>query len=314
MINGINRYGSELRTNSYCPLDFRILPAKAEITGITPGKSRLSVQFKSQKDTGISGYELLYKETGTEKEETMRVDADAESASIFGLDAGKTYDVSLKAYVTVVEEEEYDYETESYIGGPTDYFGEASDVVTSGAVLPGSPFDDVNEEDYFFDAVNWAVKKSITKGTSDTSFSPAAACTRGQAVTFLWRAHGSEKVSDIENPFTDVKEEDYFYDAVLWAIKNEVTNGMTETSFGPEETCTRGQIVTFLWRAEGKPEAAAAISFTDVEQQSFCYEPVRWAVEKEITQGTSEKTFSPEQNCTRGQIVTFLYRGYAGGK
>ena len=171
-------------------------------------------------------------------------------------------------------------------------------------------FDDVTNKDYFYNAVTWAVNHDpqITKGTSDTTFSPSDTCTRGQAVTFLWRASGCEKVTDVENPFTDVKSSDYFYDAVLWAYKNKITTGTTATTFGPNETCNRGQIVTFLWRSQGEPKSDVTIDFTDVADNAYYYAPVRWAVEKGVTKGTTDKTFSPNDSCTRGQIVTFLYR------
>ncbi len=311
VLTGIGDYGGKLTADFFSHLDFRILPARANITGITPGPGKLRVEFTPQKDSGISGYVLSWKETGSDSTESMKLGPDVVSASIPGLDAEKTYDVSLKAYVTVEEEETFDEETETWGGGPTDYFGEESEVVTSGKVLPGGPFDDVGEGDYFHDAVIWAVKKAITNGTSDSTFSPSAECTRAQAVTFLWRAYGSEKVTDTENPFTDVKESDFCYDAVLWAMKNDITKGLSESSFGPEEKCSRGQIVTFLWRAEGEPETTAPVSYTDVDSGSFCYEAVQWAVEKEVTQGTSKTAFSPSQFCTRGQIVTFLYRALA---
>ncbi len=106
----------------------------------------------------------------------------------------------------------------------------------------------------------------------------------------------------------DVKESDYYYDAVLWAVKNGITNGMTATTFGPNEKCNRGQIVTFLWRSQGQPAANASVSFTDVAGNAYYFNPVKWAVENDVTKGTSETTFSPDASCTRGQIVTFLYR------
>ena len=176
-------------------------------------------------------------------------------------------------------------------------------------------FDDVTNKDYFYNAVTWAVNHDpqITKGTSDTTFSPSDTCTRGQAVTFLWRACGCEKVTDVENPFTDVKSSDYFYDAVLWAYKNKITTGTTATTFGPNETCNRGQIVTFLWRSQGEPKSDASIAFNDVADEAYYYAPVRWALEKGITKGTTDKTFSPNDSCTRGQIVTFLYRADQAG-
>ena len=173
-------------------------------------------------------------------------------------------------------------------------------------------FEDVPKTAYCYDAVQWAVNIGITNGTSNYTFTPDEACTRAQAVTFLCRANGSEIAADANNPFADVKESDFYYNAVLWAVKNGITSGMTETTFGPDEKCTRGQIVTFLWRAEGQPEADKVVAFEDVQDTSYCYKAVQWAAEKGITKGTSETAFSPDAFCTRGQIVTFLHRAMAG--
>ncbi len=175
-------------------------------------------------------------------------------------------------------------------------------------MLSRSHFKDVRENDYFLEPVLWAVANNITQGTFATTFSPSNPCTRDQAVTFLWRAAGSRKVRNVVNPFTDVYTSDYYYDAVLWALRYDVTNGLTKTEFGPKATCSRGQIVTFLWRAKGKPSSSKAISFRDVPKNAYYYPAVQWAVEKGITNGTTDETFSPDQVCTRGQIVTFLYR------
>lgn len=164
-----------------------------------------------------------------------------------------------------------------------------------------NPFTDVQEGNYFYDAVLWAVENNITKGTTDTTFSPSDTCTRGQAVTFLWRANGSEKAAGIENPFSDVQETDYYYDAVLWAVQNGITNGMSETTFEPGSKCTRGQIVTFLWRAEGQPDAGVEAAFEDVGESAYYYKAVQWAVENDVTKGTTETTFSPNDFCTRGR-------------
>ena len=175
-----------------------------------------------------------------------------------------------------------------------------------------NPFTDVKEDSFFYDAVLWAVSKEVTNGTTATTFSPEETCTRGQVVTFLWRAKGCPEPTKTENPFKDVKETDYFYKAVLWAVENEITNGTSADTFSPAAGCTRGQVVTFLWRAEGKPAPEKTENpFGDVKDSDFYYDAVLWAVEKEITKGTSEKTFSPLDTCTRGQIVTFLYRDLA---
>lgn len=171
-----------------------------------------------------------------------------------------------------------------------------------------NPFVDVKEGAYYYDAVLWAVEQKITSGTSATTFSPDASCTRAQMVTFLWRAAGSPKVENGKNPFTDVKADAYYYDAVLWAVEKGVTSGTSATTFSPDATVTRGQTVTFLYRNAGSPEVSGTMPFADVEADAYYAKAVQWAVQQKITTGTSETTFSPMSDCTRGQIVTFLYR------
>ena len=174
---------------------------------------------------------------------------------------------------------------------------------------PVNPFVDVKEKDYFYQPVLWAVENGITYGTSKTTFSPNATCTRAQAVTFLWRAMGSPEVSGVKNPFVDVKPSDYYYKAVLWAVKNGITQGIDATHFGPNNTVTRGQTVTFMWRAAGSPQVSGVKNpFVDVKSSDYYCKAVLWAVESGITNGMSATTFGPNSGCTRGQIVTFLYR------
>ena len=178
-----------------------------------------------------------------------------------------------------------------------------------------NPFGDVKEKDYFYAPVMWAVshEPQITAGTSKTRFSPSEDCTRAQVVTFLWRAAGAPEPKTATNPFQDVREKDYFYKAVLWAVENGITSGTSKTKFSPNESCTRAQVVTFLWRAAAAPEPKTTNNpFNDVKADAYYYKAVLWAVEQGITQGTSKTKFSPEDTCTRGQIVTFLYRGLAG--
>lgn len=176
-------------------------------------------------------------------------------------------------------------------------------------VVPVVPsFDDVAEDTYYFDAVEWAVENGITTGTSDTTFSPNVTCTRAQAVTFLWRAAGSPEPKSNVMPFEDVAAEAYYYKAVLWAVENGITNGTSATTFGPNADCTRAQIVTFLWRSQKSPAITAVNPFADVAAEAYYYDAVLWAVDEKITNGTSETTFSPDADCTRAQIVTFLYR------
>lgn len=171
-----------------------------------------------------------------------------------------------------------------------------------------NPFTDINDDAYYKDAVIWAVENGITKGTSGTMFSPDAACTRAQAVTFLWRAAGSPAPKATAMPFADVAADAYYHDAVLWAVENGITKGTSDTTFSPDVKCTRAQIVTFLWRAQKSPAAASVNVFTDVAADAYYADAVNWAVAKGITSGTSAAAFSPNADCTRGQIVTFLYR------
>ena len=174
---------------------------------------------------------------------------------------------------------------------------------------PGvNPFVDVPSGVYYEEAVLWAVDKGITKGTDTTHFSPNGICTRAQAVTFLWRAAGSPAAKSGAMPFTDVKAGSYYETAVLWAVENGITKGTTATTFSPEQNCSRAQIVTFLWRSEKSPAAGTVNPFTDVKASAYYADAVLWAVKKDVTKGTTATTFSPNDNCTRAQIVTFLYR------
>ena len=175
-----------------------------------------------------------------------------------------------------------------------------------------NPFTDVNDDAYYKDAVIWAVENGITKGISGTMFSPDAACTRAQAVTFLWRAAGSPSPKSGAMPFGDVAADAYYHDAVLWAVENGITKGTSDTTFSPDSKCTRAQIVTFLWRAQKSPAVASVNVFTDVAADAYYADAVNWAVANGITSGTSAATFSPNADCTRAQIVTFLYRSHNG--
>ncbi len=174
-------------------------------------------------------------------------------------------------------------------------------------------FTDVARTKYYYEPVLWAVNHDpqITNGVDRTHFAPADTCTRGQVVTFLWRAMGKPEPARSTNPFADVLSTQYYYKAVLWAVEKGITNGTSPTTFEPNKGCTRGQVVTFLWRAQGEPTPASMSNpFTDVSGGNFYHKAVLWAVSHtpQITNGTSPTTFSPGNTCTRGQIVTFLYR------
>lgn len=178
-------------------------------------------------------------------------------------------------------------------------------------------FVDVKPTDYFYNPVKWAVGKNITKGTSAVTFSPDRTCTRAEIVTFLWRDAGSPMPTITRNPFSDVNYSmgADFYNAILWASQNGITAGTDVSHFSPNKTCTRAEIVTFLWRYAKKPVGYGSNSFTDVNKTDHApyYDAILWAVSKGITNGSTTTTFAPDGTCTRGQAVTFLYR-YEGGK
>ena len=180
----------------------------------------------------------------------------------------------------------------------------------SAAYHCGTGFIDVDMGAYYAQPVLWAVEEGITTGLDTTHFGPDSTCTRGQIVTFLWRANGSPEPKSSNNPFYDVTSNDYFYKAVLWAVENGITSGMSANSFAPNEPCTRGQVATFLWRAKNKPASGGSNIFADVASGAYYYDAVLWAVKNNITQGMGDGKFAPDAPCTRGQIVTFLFRAY----
>lgn len=171
-------------------------------------------------------------------------------------------------------------------------------------------FVDVKANDYFYDAVLWAAQNGITSGTDAVHFTPDGVCSRAQAVTFLWRAAGSPAPKSVSMPFTDVPKGSYYEMAVLWAVENGITKGTSDTTFSPDATCSRAQIVTFLWRSQKSPAVGSLNPFTDVSANAYYTDAVLWAVEENITKGTTATTFSPDTDCTRAQIVTLLYRAY----
>ena len=172
-------------------------------------------------------------------------------------------------------------------------------------------FTDVPSGSYYEEAVRWAAENGVTAGTDSAHFSPDSICTRAQAVTFLWRAAGSPAPKSSAMPFTDVAADSYCYNAVLWAVENGITKGTSDAAFSPDKTCTRAQIVTFLWRSQNAPAAGSSNPFTDVAASDYYAGAVLWAVKNDITKGTGATTFSPDADCTRAQIVTFLWRTLA---
>ena len=170
-------------------------------------------------------------------------------------------------------------------------------------------FTDVHAEDYYYDAVLWAAQKGITGGMSDTLFAPNAACTRAQIVTFLWRAVGSPEPKALSS-FADVPADAYYAKAVAWAVENGITEGTSDTTFAPGTICTRAQGVALLYRAAGSPAGSGSAAFTDVPADAYYADAAAWAEQKGITDGIGNGLFGPHNNCTRAQIVTFLYRLY----
>lgn len=192
------------------------------------------------------------------------------------------------------------------------FFGGVCSVCGAKGAEAVPEFDDVKPGAFYFGAVQWAVENGITNGTGKSTFSPNTVCSRYQIVMFLWRAAGQPEAKAAVS-FADVKPGDIFYEAVQWAVERGITKGTSSTSFSPFAPCTRGQIVTFLYRSAGSPKVSGACNFSDVSSGSFCYDAVIWASSEGITNGTSAGRFSPNEGCTRAQVVTFLYRA-SGGK
>ena len=255
-----------------------------------------------------------------EQVQVWSVTASAESGGT--AEGGGMFVIGEYAKVTAAPESGYRfigwYDGKTKVSGDSEYrFAVEKDTDLTAKFEKASsqtnPFKDVKKDAYYYDPVLWAVNHDpqITAGTAADAFSPNNPCTRGQIVTFLWRAKGCPEPTITKNPFTDVKASDYFYKAVLWAVEKEITAGTSKTTFSPAATVTRAQTVTFLWRAEGKPAVKTANPFKDVPAGQYYTDAVLWAVKNEITAGTSATTFSPANPCTRAQIVTFLYRDLA---
>ena len=185
---------------------------------------------------------------------------------------------------------------------------EVQAVFEKDAPISKHPFLDVPAGAYYEDAVVWAVGKGITSGTNATTFDPNGTCTRAQAVTFLWRAAGSPTPKTKLMPFRDVPVGSYYWNAVLWAIEQGITEGTSYLTFSPNDSCTRAQIVTFLWRAKGNPAVSGNAPFTDVASDAYYAAAVTWAEKNGITGGIGNGLFGSNNTCTRAQIVTFLYR------
>ena len=187
--------------------------------------------------------------------------------------------------------------------------GTSTPVVKPDEDVSKAVFNDVKDSDYFAAPVHWALEREITSGVEEGRFGPELPCTRGQILTFLWRAAGSPQPKSLAAAFQDVAEEDYFFKAVCWAVEQGITGGTGPNVFSPDMTCTRAQAVTMLYRAAGAGTTAGT-TFSDVTPDDYFAAAVQWAVDREITSGVGEGRFGPEQPCTRGQIITFLWRQF----
>ena len=183
-------------------------------------------------------------------------------------------------------------------------------IIEAGEIVkkPVCSFADVVKKDFFYKPVMWASFENVTTGVSPTEFAPYNKCTRAQVVTFLYRAAGEPEVVKKDLSFKDVPKDKYYYDAVCWALEEGIVTGFSEERFGPEATCTRGQVVTMLWRMLGKPGFANKNPFEDISQVDYFYEAVLWAYQNKVTTGVSNSRFAPQEPCTRAHVVTFLYR------
>lgn len=179
--------------------------------------------------------------------------------------------------------------------------------LTAALTFPAAAFDDVAPEKYYSAAIDWAVQRGITSGTTETTFSPDAPCTRGQILTFVWRAAGSPAPGpDTSLSFTDVPESAYYCQPVLWALEQGILEG--GETLCPDTPCTRSEAALYLWRSAGSPEPGRTAAFSDVPPEADWAPAISWAVETGVTEGSSETTFSPDAPCTRGQIAVFLHR------
>ncbi|MCH5187186.1 MAG: S-layer homology domain-containing protein [Oscillospiraceae bacterium] len=168
-------------------------------------------------------------------------------------------------------------------------------------------FTDLDDGAFYLKPVEWAVNEGITSGISNNTFGTDEPCTRAQIVTFLWRAAGSPEIRSV-NPFDDVNRNDYYYDAVLWAVEQGITSGTSDDTFSPDMPCTRAQAVSFLYREKDSPSVRGTNSFIDLTPGAYYADAVQWSVNNGVTAGTGDNTFSPDQDCTRAEIVTFMYR------
>ncbi len=272
------------------------------------GGTLLAVGMRGVPGPSSSGVSVVFGIRGFGRFGSSRSDS-ADSIALFAGDSLSIVDsrgTELYAATAVKSAEQVIFASDRLVPGEP-YTLCVNGVAAVTCIADGLEFTDVAKNAWYADAVFWAMDKDITTGTSNTTFSPDDPCTRAQIVTFLWRAVESPAVSG-DNPFTDVTEDAWYRSAVLWAVDEGVTAGTGDAVFSPDDPCTRAQAVTFLWRVAGSPAVSGDNPFTDVAEGAWYYDAVLWAVDKGITAGTGRTTFSPDDLCTRAQIVTFLWR------
>lgn len=291
-VKGAEGWSSELSEGTVTQLSAQGEGITLSCTYYTEDGDRVEVSFAS--DAGNNGKDVSMSRTG----DTVRFSGGESGTVTVTYENGKTWTEQV--------------EPGKDLSVTADGKNEPS---TNGAIsqVPDSVrfFDDISPDDYFYDAVVWAVEHGVTTGTGPNTFSPYRPCTRSEVVTLLWRALGLDEVGgrSTDNPFVDVDDGDYFRDAVLWAAEYGITTGTDGRHFSPDKACTRAEVVTFLWRSHFPTEVIMdGAGFRDVNAWDYYWLPVNWAVKEGITTGTGEDTFSPDMVCTRSQVVTFLYR------
>ena len=287
-----------------CKLDEKTFALNAEDWANLPGTA---FPYSGSTGTGVTTYSITVKSSKNGDVTASHKTASKGTAVTLTVDPDKGYVLDT---LTVLDGKDKEIKLTEKNGKYT--FTMPASKVNVEAMFKAAgnnPFTDVPAGSYYEDAVIWAVGKGITSGTSAVTFDPNGNCTRAQAVTFLWRAAGSPAAKSKVMPFTDVPSGSYYYDAVLWAMEQGITKGTSDTAFSPDATCTRAQIVTFLWRANGSPVVSGNSAFTDVAADAYYAAAVTWAEKNGVTGGIGGGLFGSNNNCTRAQIVTFLYRG-----
>ena len=298
-ITGVNSYYGEL------VLPFEIRPCDVEsIRASQIGQSSITLSWDAS--AGAQRY-VVYQQIDSGWKRLG--DTAGLSYTVIGLSPAALYTFRIRPYATAAV-------AGKRLDGSLDRtFWAARHSASLSVRTEGVRFVDVPAEEWFADPVQWAVDQNITNGTDPTHFSPENNCTRGQMVTFLWRAKGCPEPKMRSSPFGDVNDPgEYYYQAVLWAVEQGITRGSSATTFSPDAPVTRGMVVTFLHRAAGtQPPSSAVSPFVDVAADQYYAQSVQWAVEQKITNGVDDSHFSPDTICTRAQIVTFLYRFMQSG-